>query len=53
MFNNFSSATYIRNPVNFICLDFQEAFDKVPHNTQIQKRVSHGTADSIVIWIEK
>ena len=54
---SFRGATFFdshctRNQVNVIYSDFQETFDKVPHNTQIQKRISHGTADSILIWIE-
>ena len=38
------------SPVDVIYLDFQKAFDKVPHQRLIRKLKSHGT--SIINWIE-
>ena len=36
-----------------IYLDFQKAFDKVPHQRQILKLKSHGIGISIINWIEQ
>ncbi len=41
------------SPVDVIYLDFQKAFDKVPHQRQIVKLKSHGMGNSIVNWIEQ
>ena len=41
------------SPVDVIYLDFQKAFDKVPHQRQILKLKSHGMGNSIINWIEK
>ena len=41
------------SPVNVIYLDFQEAFDKVPHQRIIFKLNSHGMGNSILNWIEQ
>ena len=38
---------------NVIYLDFQKAFDKVPHQRLILKLKSHGMGDSIINWIEQ
>ena len=38
--------------VDVIYLDFQKAFDKVPHQRLILKLKSHGMGNSIVNWIE-
>ena len=34
-------------------LDFQKAFDKVPHQRLILKFKSHGMGNSIINWIEQ
>ena len=41
------------SPVDVIYLDFQKAFDKVPHQRLILKLKSHGMGNSIINWIEK
>jgi len=39
-------------PVDAIYLDFQKAFDKVPHNRLIQKVRAHGIGGNVAKWIE-
>ena len=39
--------------VDVIYLDFQKAFDKVPHQILILKLKSHGMGNSIINWIEQ
>ncbi len=39
--------------VPVIYLDFQKAFDKVPHQRGILKLKSHGMGNSIINWIEQ
>ena len=41
------------SPVDVIYLDFQNAFDKVPHQRLILKVKSHGMGNSIINWIEQ
>ena len=41
------------SPVDVIYLDFQKAFDKVPHQRLVLKLNSHGTGSSIINWIEQ
>ena len=41
------------SPVEVIYLDFQKAFDKVPHQRLILKLKSHGMGNSIINWIEQ
>ena len=41
------------SPVDAIYLDFQKAFDKVPHQRLILKLKSHGMGNSIINWIEQ
>ena len=41
------------SPVDVINLDFQKAFDKVPHQILILKLKSHGMENSIINWIEQ
>ena len=41
------------SPVDVIYLDFQKAFDKVPHLRLILKLKSHGMGNSIINWIEQ
>ena len=40
------------SPVDTIYLDFQKAFDKVPHQ-RLLKSKAHGIGDDIINWIEK
>ena len=41
------------SPVDIIYLDFQKAFDKVPHQRLILKLKLHGMGNSIINWIEQ
>ena len=41
------------SPVDVIYLDFQKAFDKVPHQRLILKLKSHGMGNSMINWIEQ
>ena len=41
------------SPVDVIYLDFQKAFDKVPHQRLILKLKSHGIGNIIINWIEQ
>ena len=41
------------SPVDIIYLDFQKAFDKVPHQRLILKLKSHGMGNGIINWIEQ
>ena len=41
------------SPVDVIYLDFQKAFDKVPHQRLILKLKSHAMGNSIINWIEQ
>ena len=41
------------SPVDVIYLDFQKAFDKVPHQRLILKLKSHGMGNSIINWIQQ
>ena len=41
------------SPVGVIYLDFQKAFDKVPHKRLILKLKSHGMGNNIINWIEQ
>ena len=40
------------SPVDVIYLDFQKAFDKVPHQRLTLKLKAHGMGNSIINWIE-
>jgi len=40
-------------PVDVIYLDFQKAFDKVPHKRLILKLAAHGIDSKLLEWIEK
>ena len=42
-----------RSPVDIIYLDFQKAFDKVPHRKLLLTLKARGIGDGIVDWIEK
>ncbi|WP_133434224.1 RNA-directed DNA polymerase, partial [Aeromicrobium phragmitis] len=41
------------SPVDIIYLDFQKAFDKVPHQRLLLKLKAHGIGEGIINWIEK
>ena len=41
------------SPVDIIYLDFQNAFDKVPHQRLLLKLKAHGISDGTIDWIEK
>ena len=41
------------SPVDIINLDFQKAFDKVPHQRLLLKLKDHGIGDDIINWIEQ
>ena len=41
------------SPVDIIYLDFQKAFDKVPHQRLLLKLKAHGIGDGIFHWIEQ
>ena len=43
----------VGSPVDIIYLDFQKAFDKVPHQRLLLKLKAHGFGDSITDWIEQ
>ena len=43
----------VGSPVDIIYLDFQKAFDKVPHQRLLHKLKAHGIGDSITDWIEQ
>ena len=38
-------------PVDVIYLDFQKAFDKVPHHRLLMKLQAHGIGDNVLHWI--
>jgi len=39
-------------PVDIIYLDFQKAFDKVPHKRLVHKLAAHGIRGQLLLWIE-
>ena len=41
------------SPVDIIYLDFQKAFDKVPHQRLLLKLKAHDIGDRIIDWIEQ
>ena len=43
----------VGSPLDIIYLDFQKAFDKVPHQRLLLKLKAHGIGDSITDWIEQ
>ena len=43
----------VGSPVDIIYLDFQKAFDKVPHQRLLLKLKAHGIGDNITDWIEQ
>ena len=43
----------ITKSVDIIYLDFQKAFDKVPHQRLLLKLKAHGIGDGLIDWIEQ
>ena len=41
------------SPVDVVYLDFQKAFDKVPHQRLLLKLKPHGIGNDVINWIEK
>ena len=41
------------SPVDIIYLDFQKAFDKMPHQRLLLKLKAHGIRDGLIDWIEQ
>ena len=41
------------SPIDIIYLDFQKAFDKVPHQRLLLQLEAHGIGDGFIDWIEK
>ena len=41
------------SPVDVVYLDFQKAFDKVPHQRLILKVRDHGIGNDLINWVEK
>ncbi|XP_030051022.1 uncharacterized protein LOC115464802, partial [Microcaecilia unicolor] len=39
-------------PVDIVYLDFQKAFDKVPHERLLKKLQSHGIGGRVLLWIK-
>ena len=39
-------------PVDILYLDFQKAFDKVPHSRLLMKLAAHGINENVMKWIE-
>ena len=44
---------YDRSPVDVVYLDFQKAFDKVPHQRLLLRLKAHGIGNDVINWIEK
>ena len=40
------------DPIDVVYLDFQKAFDKVPHQRLLSKLNSHGIKGQILLWIK-
>ena len=43
----------VGSPVDIIYLDFQKAFDKVPHQRLLLKLKAHGIGNDVINWIEE
>ena len=41
------------SPVDIIYLDFQNAFDKVPHQILLLKLKAHGIGEGLIDWTEQ
>ena len=51
-FNDLCVSWDVREPHDMIYLDFQKAFDKVPHKRLISKLREHGIGEHLCAWIE-
>ena len=51
-FNDVYASWDVREPYDVIYLNFQKAFDKVPHKRRIPKLRAHGIAEHLCGWIE-
>ena len=51
-FENVYATVDTKTPYDIIYLDFQKAFDKVPHNRLVSKLQSHGIGDHLCAWIK-
>ena len=43
----------VGSPVDVVHLDFQKAFDKVPHQRLLLKLKAHGIGNDVIIWLKK
>ena len=41
------------SPVDVVYLDFQKAFDKVPHQRLLLTLKAHGIGNDVINWVEK
>ena len=41
------------SPVDVVYLDFQKAFDKMPHQRLLLKLKAHGIGNDVINWIER
>ena len=53
LFENITKLVDEGSPVDVIYLEFQKAFDNVPHQRLMLKLKSHGMGNSIIKWIEQ
>ena len=51
-FENITCAVDNGEPVDVVYLDFQKAFDKVPHQRLLHKIKVHGVTGNVLAWIE-
>ena len=51
-FEDVTSSVDRGEPVDVVYLDFQKAFDKVPHKRLVYKLKAHGIGGSVLMWIE-
>ena len=51
-YEDVTSAVDRGGPVDVVFLDFQKAFDKVPHKRLLQKVRVHGVGGKVLAWIE-
>ena len=43
--------THNKTPVDILYLEYQKAFDKVPHQRLISKLQAYGIDDNVLLWI--
>ena len=51
-FEDITCAVDNREPVDVMYLDFQKAFDKVPHQRLLHKIKVHSVTGNVLAWIE-